>query len=200
MTTTAEARATLDALTEKLAAATAREIALAGERRRLSFDAHAGDAKAKTALDAANKASATIGLEIENLKSASEEGKRRLAEAERADEMAAQRNNASQAAALGESLVRRARKIDEALAIVAAESTAFVADISALNHLGISHPRSEQFVSLGERAMSTSLMHCPLKLRHLGHGEKRNFTETAVGWRDSIARWAAQFLDKQEAA
>lgn len=195
-----EARTTLDALQSKLAELTSREIELADRRRRLSFDANTGDAEARAALDEANKSTAALGLEAENLRSALEEAKRRLTAAERDEEMAALRNNAIQAQALGESLVKRAEKIDAALAIVAAESLGFMGDISALNRLGARNPRAEQFTALGERALMTALMPTPLKIRHLGFGEKRTFSEIALGWRDTVEHWASAFLDKSEAA
>ncbi len=197
---TSEAQATLEALRAKLAEASSREIALSVERRRLSFDANTGDAAAAKALDEANKATATLGLETENLVSAIDEAKRRLAAAERVEEMVAMRDRATEAQVLGEMLIERARKIDAALEIVAAELLGFVADITALNRLGASNPRAEQFTALGERALATALMPTPLKVRHLGHGEKRTFSELAKGWRDSVERWASAFVGNAEAA
>jgi hypothetical protein len=184
----------------KLAAAIAKATALQTDRRQLAFDANTGDQKARKALDTANSASATADLEIENVRSAIEEARRRLGEAERAEEMALLASNAEAALVLGERLAERGRKIDAALAIVADESKAFADDIAALNRLGCRSPRIEQFTSLGERAVSFALMFCPLKLRHLGFNERHSFTELSSTWRETVTRWASGFLDKSEAA
>jgi hypothetical protein len=77
-----QAQANLSHLKFKLALADASAIALQTERQRLSFDAATGDAAAREALDRANAATVTGDLEIQNLRSAVEEGKRRLAVAE----------------------------------------------------------------------------------------------------------------------
>jgi chromosome segregation ATPase len=195
-----EAKQILADLEAKLAEAIQRLGDLQTKRRELSFDANTGDAKARKALDAANASTSTIGLEIENIRSAIEEASRRLREAESVEAMANQRNVATQAQALGAGLLERARKIDEALATVASEANGFTADIAAINRLGLSNPRAEQFTSLGERALATALKDSPLRFRALGHGERRNFSETAAGWAQSINQWASALLNKSEEA
>jgi hypothetical protein len=89
--------ATLAHLETKLAHATARATELQTERRKLSFDANTGDDAARKRLDKLNATSAVSGLEIENIKSAIDEARRRLAEAERAAGMVEQRAMAQQA-------------------------------------------------------------------------------------------------------
>jgi DNA repair exonuclease SbcCD ATPase subunit len=195
---TDQANQVLADLETKLSEAIQRLGDLQTKRRELSFAANTGDAKAHKALEAANASTATIGHEIENIRSAIEEATRRLREAENVEATAHQKNVAAQA--LGASMVERARKIDEALATVASEASGFMADISALNRLGTSNPRAEQWKSLGERALATALLQTPLQVRPLGHGEKRNFSETALGWATSIDNWASALLDKSEAA
>jgi DNA repair exonuclease SbcCD ATPase subunit len=197
---TDQANQVLADLETKLSEAIQRLGDLQTKRRELSFAANTGDAKARKALEAANASTATIGHEIENIRSAIEEATRRLREAENVEATAHQKNVAAQAQALGASMVERARKIDEALATVASEASGFMADISALNRLGTSNPRAEQWKSLGERALATALLQTPLQVRPLGHGEKRNFSETALGWATSIDDWASALLDKSEAA
>lgn len=88
MNTTEDARHTLAQIKQKLAAASARAIALQTERQRLSFDANTGDEIARERLDRANAASTAVTIELENLRSAAEEGKRRLDAAEHADRSA----------------------------------------------------------------------------------------------------------------
>ncbi len=75
------ARRTRATLELKLSEASAKAVEIATERQRISFDAATGDATARKALDEANAASMTVSLELENLRSAIEEAKRRLSEA-----------------------------------------------------------------------------------------------------------------------
>jgi hypothetical protein len=82
MSTQQQAQQTLAQLKAKLAGATSRGIALATERRQLSYAAFTGDEAARDRLDKLNAQSAVVDIEAENAKSAVEEGKRRLAVAE----------------------------------------------------------------------------------------------------------------------
>lgn len=196
---TETARATLAHLEQKLTDASARAIELQTERQRISFDANTGDEAARQRLDKANTASTTVALELENISSAIREAKRRLAEAERAEEVAQLSANAEAAVEIADRLAERGRKIDAALAIVAEQATGYMADISELNRLGCSHPRAEQFSVLGEMVVSAALMDSPLKLRHLAPKDRRTLAELSNGWRDTVVRWASQFLSKEAA-
>jgi hypothetical protein len=85
----------------------------------------------------------------------------------------------------------RARKIDETLALLAAEGNAFKADLRILNHqLGCSHPNEHQLQSLRERAVKSALMFSPFKIEHIAPGERRTFSELTEGWIMMIDRWA----------
>ncbi len=167
----------------------------------ISFDANTGDAAARKALDKANAATTTVSLEIENLRSAIEEAKRRLAEAERAEEHAALAANGDKARVIGDSLLERSEKIDRAFVYIRAELEGFKTDLDELHSLGLANPRAEQFKVLGGLALSTALMGLPLKSErdHLAPKERRSFTDLAAGWRTSIHRWA-DGLGKAEAA
>jgi hypothetical protein len=197
---TEDARQTLAQLEQKLSDASSRAIDLQTERQRISFDANTGDAAARKRLDKANAETAIIDLETENLRNAIEEARRRLAWAAKGEEQAKLSGNAEAAMKLGDSIAERARKIDAALAIVAEESTSYLADVVALNALGCLSTRSEKFRVFGEMAISAALMNCPLKLRHLAPRERHSFAELSDGWRESIVRWASPFLKQDEAA
>ena len=121
------ARQTAADLEQKLAKITARSIELADERRRLAFDANTGDSAAEKRLKALNTEAAHINLDTENVRSAIEEGKRRLAAAVRDEETAQDRANARQALEIGEQLVAHARAIDAAFATAQAEMMAYEA-------------------------------------------------------------------------
>ena len=95
--TVEESRRIVAELENKLAAAEARAVELQTERRRLSFAANTGDGAAEKRLKALNTEAAHINLDIENVRSAIDEAKRRLAAAERDEAMAAARENAEAA-------------------------------------------------------------------------------------------------------
>lgn len=78
-------------LESNLVGATNNATALQAERRKIAFSACNGDGHARSVLDELNTNSAVAHLEIENAKSAIEEGRRQLAEAEREAAMAAKR-------------------------------------------------------------------------------------------------------------
>ena len=99
----------------KLAAAEARAVELQTERRRLSFAANTGDGAAEKRLKALNTEAAHINLDIENVRSAIDEAKRRLAAAERDEAMAASVENAEAAPdRRAKNAVDRSRKRDRA--------------------------------------------------------------------------------------
>jgi hypothetical protein len=194
-----EEKQTLARLEAKLAEVSGHAIELQTERRRLAFDANVGDQKARKALDAANAASATADLEIENVKSAIQEGQRRLAAAEREAEMKRLGANAEAAIAIAEEMPKRGKRIDEAFALIAEESKALGDDITKLNQLGCGSPRAEQLGVLGQLAVNSSLMFTPLRLRHLAPNERRDFVGFLGQWRDGVKRWASAFV-KEDAA
>jgi hypothetical protein len=149
MTTEVEtARQTLAGLEQKLASAEAHGVELQTERRRLSFDANTGDTKALKELEKLNARSATAGLEIENIRSAIDEAKRRLSAAIRDEETAKAREDAEAAIVIGERLVERAAKIDAALATAREEMQAYKRDVDSLHLIGCAAPTAQQFLGL----------------------------------------------------
>lgn len=195
-------RETLAELEGKLAEATAKATELQTERRRLSFDANTGDEAARKKLDKLNAASATVDLEIENLKSALDEAKRRLAEAERAEARNRQAAGAAEALKIAERRLERGRRLDEAFAAIRADLDADKADIDELHRCGVTHPRGEQFKVFGSLAVATHLMGLPFRIERtfLAPSERQTFTELARGSYEQIRRVASALLDKGEAA
>jgi hypothetical protein len=203
MTTEVEkARQTQADLEQKLAAAEGRVVEMSTERRRLAFDANTGDADAKRALDKLNKESAVAGLEIENVRSALDEAKRRRAEAERTELMAHDRENAARWLEIAERRVERGKRIHAALDSVRKDIEADKADVDELHVLGCQAPTSQQFLVYGGLALSTFLTMLPLKAErhHLAPRERRSFQQLAIEQSAAVARLAAPFLDKAEAA
>ena len=115
-------------------AAEARAVDLQTERRRLSFAANTGDGAAEKRLRALNTEAAHINLDIENVRSAIDEAKRRLAAAEHDEAMAAAVENAEAALVIGNRLLERAAKIDAALATAREEMLAYKRDVDSSPH------------------------------------------------------------------
>jgi hypothetical protein len=96
-----KAKAVVASLERQLAEVTTRAAATATIRRRLSFSAHGcGDEKARAELSDANAASASLAIDAENLRSAIEDAKRHVVEAERDVEAKKRREVARQAKAI----------------------------------------------------------------------------------------------------
>ena len=192
--TVEEARRIVAELENKLAAAEARAVELQTERRRLSFDANTGDGAAEKGLKALNTEAAHINLDIENIRSAIDEAKRRLAAAERDEAMAAARDNAEAALVIGNRLVERAAKIDAALATAREEMLAYKRDVDALHLTGCAAPTAQQFLTFGGLAVTAFTMQLPVKVDRdfLAPRERRTFTELTSAWRDGVTNWAAR--------
>ena len=157
------------------------------ERRRLAFDANTGDGKARKDLDKLNAKRATADLEIENVRSAIDEAKRRLAAAERDEQTAKAREDASAALVIGDRLVERAAKIDAALATAREEMQAYKRDVDALHITGCAAPTAQQFLTFGGLAVTAFTMQLPVKVdrEFLAPRERRTFTDL-TSW---LARW-----------
>ena len=199
--TVEESRRIVAELENKLAAAEARAVELQTERRRLSFAANTGDGAAEKRLKALNTEAAHIALDIENIRSAIEEAKRRLAAAERDEAMATARDNAEAALVIGNRLVERASKIDAALATAREEMQAYKRDVDALHLTGCAAPTAQQFLTFGGLAVTAFTMQLPVKVDRdfLAPRERRTFTDLTTSWRDGVARWAGAFLDREAA-
>jgi hypothetical protein len=163
---------------------------LDAKRRAISFAAHTGDADAKKTLDKLNKEKTGLTNSIEEIEAALAEAGRRVDEAERAAEMAAQSERAEKALEISSSLVARGLKIDQALRLVAEEAIALKNDIDALNRLGCTHPHAQQLFSFGSRALLAAVMGTPLQIEHLAPGERYRFEKLATDWAATVDRWA----------
>ena len=198
---TEAARQIVAELEGKLAAGEARAVDLQTERRRLSFDANTGDGAAEKRLKALNTEAAHINLDIENVRSAIDEAKRRLTAAERDEAMAASVENAEAALVIDDRLLERATKIDAALATAREEMLAYKRDVDALHLTGCAAPTAQQFLTFGGLAVTAFTMQLPVKVDRdfLAPRERRTFTELTSSWRDGVTNWAARFLDREAA-
>ena len=145
--TVEESRRIVADLEGKFAAAESRATELQTERRRLSFDANTGDGAAEKRLRALNTEAAHINLDVENVRSAIDEAKRRLAAAERDEALAAARDSAASALVIGDQLLECAAKIDAALATAREEMWAYKRNVDALHLTGCAAPTAQQFLT-----------------------------------------------------
>src|SRR5580704_11651188 len=109
-----EARQVLADLEGKLAAASAREIELATEGRRLAYAAETGNEAAKKAVAKFDQEAFALDRSKKSLGHAILEGRRLLAEEERADERERMCENAEKAKVVMDRFVERQRKIGNA--------------------------------------------------------------------------------------
>jgi hypothetical protein len=188
-------------LEAQVAAASAAETEFAVEAKRISFDALTGNGDAKKALAKIDAEEIKLRQQQRHLRDALEEARRRLAEAERAEAMAAVRENAEAALAIGERLLERARKIDVALATAREELAAYKRDIDSLHLIGCAQPTAQQWLTFGGLAVTAFMMQLPVKVDRdfLAPRERRTFTELSNGWHSGIARWASTFLNREAA-
>jgi hypothetical protein len=161
----------------------------------LSFEAHSSGGAAKKELDGLNKHRGVALAEIESLEIAVIEASRRIADAERDKELAAESAKAERALEIASGLPARAQRLDEALATLAEEGNRFRDDLRQLNNqLGCTHPNEAQFQSLGERAVKAGLMFSPFKIEHMAPHEWYTFEGLCEGWISQITNWAGQRL------
>jgi hypothetical protein len=198
-----QARETLAGLELKLSEASAKAVENATERQRISFDALSGDEAAQKRLDKLNAQSGIIAIAIENAKSAVEEGRRRLAEAEHGEERGRLAENAEAALLIANRMAERGERLDAAFANVAADLAGLREDFDGMHALGLSHPRLEHLRVNAGLAIVGKLQALPIKAADrdfLAPHERRSFEQLTTAWHESVARWAGQFIKQDEAA
>jgi hypothetical protein len=197
-----QAQAAISALENQLAAASATEVELANEARRISYSALSdGDEGAKKALAKIDADVGKLRQTQQHLRDALEEARRRLGESERAAERERMCETAAAAMQFADDIAARGKRLDAAFAIAREELEGFKADLDGLHRLGLNHPRGELFRVNGGRALATSLMGLPLKTErdHLAPRERISWSSLADGWAAGVRNWAAPFLEKANA-
>lgn len=195
------AERTRDALRGKLDAARTDLARIDEQRRAIAFEAHSQGGDAKVRLQKMGRDRLAILDSIETLEVALLEASRQVDAGEREVALAEQIAKAERALEIGAGLMERAKKLDEALALVVEESNAFQSDLRELNHrLGCTHPNEFQLAALGTRAFKAAVMFSPLQVEHLAPNERHSFTELAADWSLIIDRWASPWLAKKDEA
>jgi predicted nucleic acid-binding Zn-ribbon protein len=189
-----QARETVAKLEGNLAQAHARATELQTERRKLAFDANTGDAGAKKELDKLNAQSTTIAFEIENLRSAIDEARVRVTDAERAADAATQRARAKQVKEVAGRIDNRGPTLAAAVTALCNEYTGLIEDLDEIRMLRA--PVVQQ--RLVELAFSKTVGHAlqqigleigdhvPPALRHSPEHLASQYARGASAWADSV--------------
>jgi small-conductance mechanosensitive channel len=189
-----KAKETVERLEAELAKATDRGTALQVDRRKLAFGAHNGDDAARKKLDKLTAESVTIGLEVENLRSAIDEAKARLADAERMADLSTQRTRATQVKEIAARVQARGPTIAAAVAALCNEYGGLVEDLNEIRMLNAPIVQG-RLVALGFSASVRHQLqrvgfdvgdHVPPALRYTPEHLASTYSRGAIAWADSI--------------
>lgn len=166
----------------------ARVAALVAERNEFALAAHTGDAKAAARVSAIGKELVACAFAGESRQVARQQAAARLAEAQRAVALAADREEACKLREAVREFVELGVELDAALSDVAAAGQALRETLSKIHQLGSKFPTHEQVNTLGEAALLTKLMNSPWPIRHLAPHERKDFASLVKGWQAAIER------------
>jgi len=201
LTTTEDARRTLAELEAKLAAATAREIELANEARRISYsalsDGNEADKKALAKIDAEE---VKLRLTQKHLRDAIDEGRSRVRAAEVDEERGRLREVAGEVLAHAETAAARGPRIRDLADGLCSEITAAISDVRFLNHRGAPVINERSFRLAMTRTILPLLREAGLEVELIAPGQRSDPEALVSGYTNRAAEWAAPFLAKAKAA
>ena len=180
----AKAETVLGDLVAKRDAHVQRGGKLADDRREIAFAANTGDHSARKKLDALNHEAALHQSELENLNAAIEEATTRLGAARRSHDRAADRGKAQKLHSdLLPKLIGHGAKIDEALAVIVAESILMRETLHQVRSCGCTVPSDQQLHVNAAMVIYSALMQTPWRreFRHMAPHELRTFASLFVG-------------------
>jgi hypothetical protein len=180
-------------LQDKLVQATDRATELATKRRRISFNAHSGDALASEALAEATAESTRVVLEIENIRFAISEAEGRIPEAER--EMREERERARKAPPIIARAGKRGPKMQAHLKALCDELSSFGDDLQELKILGAPSTTGRLIELAVERAIATPMRATGMVRVDMVPPGLRIQLDTVVGnYLTPSTRWVAALL------
>jgi hypothetical protein len=186
-------------LEAKLAAASERAITLAIERRRVAFSAHSGDAAAKKELAKLTSESATIGLDVENLHAALDEGRARVRAAELDEERGRLRQAAREAAVIAEKTAERGTLVSKHAWSLCSELRSTFDDARRLAALGAPTINERSLKLALTRTLLAMLRDTGLDVEMIAPGERHQADELIGAFAGRVTEWAAPFLAKAAA-
>jgi hypothetical protein len=176
---------------------------IAETRKRISFAALAdGDQKAKRALDDLNTEAIAHGVEMESALAAIAEAERRVVAARRAEAEQQDRANAVAIKKVIAELGEHAGHADDCLHDLVEAGDRLKHCFEKLQALGISQPRTEQLMTLGNLAIQTALSRSQLWKRYfqtLAPHERRDFTSVCAAWSKSLEAEVERRLGEKQA-
>jgi hypothetical protein len=169
-------------------------------RKRLSFDAHTGDAKSKAALDKANTEAARHGLDMENLVSAIAQGEANVVAAQRAAAAEEDKAAAREVAKVLDQLAGHAEVVDDCLADLITAGDHLRASLNALHELDVRHISHEMLATYGHLAILTALNRTIWRrgFETLAPGQRKNFADVVGAWRTSLMADVKRRLGEDE--
>lgn len=177
---------------------------LAEERRKISFLAHTGDAKARARLDRIIADLGAHGNELASVEDAIIEAGARLNVARVHASLSADREQALDLRDALFDFCDAGEKMDAAFVAIREASEAMRDAHSKMYALGARTPSHEQVRVFGLLALQTALMQSPWakEFPHLAPHERRDFKSLVDGWHDQLTPGIAARIgdEKEEAA
>lgn len=163
---------------------------LGEKRQEIAFAAHTGSKKERAELDKINAEALTHDYELKSLDAAIAQATKKLAAADQAAALAAEKENAHKLRAVVDKFVAHAVAIDDAFTAMSREANALRETLLQIHGLGCAFPSYDQLNSLGARALKTAIMNTPWKrdFEHLAPGERQSFPKLVGDWADRIER------------
>jgi hypothetical protein len=194
------ARQQLADLKDKVAAAELRKVELSDQRDALAFNAHTGDATANKALAKITKELIEHEQHVLSLQAAVREGEQRVLIAQGHTKAQIEKANAEAALKLGRVVMDALALADKGLRDAFAALHDAARGVDELGKLGCP-PSSALFSVNVRRAVASASQGTRFMVgQHLSPSERISLTELSDGWRKAIEHWAAQRLEKKEAA
>jgi hypothetical protein len=185
-----KAEAILDDLNKQRGALVAHGHELEEKRQKIAFKAHTGSKADRTQLNQINSEQLTWDYELKSLDAAIAQATSNLAEADAAQALVADKENARALRGAVDKFVRHALAIDEAFTTVVKEATALRETLVEIHGLGCQFPSFDQLNSLGARALGTAIMNTPWRkdFQHLAPSERQSFPKLVSDWADRIEK------------
>lgn len=179
---------------------------LADERGRVALGAHTGDQKARKRLDAINTEVASYASEMSSIEAAITEAHTRVAAAQAAEALAADKANALQLRQLNTRFVELGLVVDEAFEDISASIPEMITLLNEMHRLGATSPTNEQLRVLGTIALKTAIQRLPqlwvgeFDFQLLAPNQKKTFAAVIAGWHSTIERNIEQRLQATKEA
>lgn len=189
------ARTVVHALEERRAAIVARRIAAGDDREAVAFAALAeGNAAAAEQLRVINERQARAELDLASVDAALVTASRRVAAAEGAEALVAERERMRGVATITEALRGHAARLDALLAELVGEYGALMDGFGKLQAAGFDKPSLSLIAVNAPRCVQSALVGTPLESERIPPSARRTFVELVEGWAAGADARAAAVL------